>query len=270
MTEGNKTEVNDNSKNKINLSFQGENKEENNDDIDINDYLDFNDLELNSLSYEEAIKVDKRTFLQYYFSLVKNDNLLLFSFYPNNDYNPRLIKMFLYFFFFSLELTINALFFTDDTMHQIYEDKGSFNLIYQLPQIIYSTLLTNLISSLINYFSLTEESIEKIKEDKKKDPENIDGKIKKLRRQLKIKFILFFIFTFIVLLFFCFYITCFCGVYKNTQIHLIKDTVSSFLISQIYTFIICFLPTIFRRIALKADSEDKVYLYKISQWLENV
>ena len=27
-------------------------------------------------------------------------------------------------------------FFSDDTMHKIYEDQGNFNFIYQLPQIL--------------------------------------------------------------------------------------------------------------------------------------
>ena len=47
----------------------------------------FTDYELNILTYEEAKINDKRTFLQYYISLIKTKHLLVFSFYPNNDNN---------------------------------------------------------------------------------------------------------------------------------------------------------------------------------------
>ena len=73
--------------------------------------LNYNNSELNSLSYEEALKYDKRSFFQYYISLLKINQLLLFSFYPNEDYNSKIIKMFLFFFFVASEFSINALFF---------------------------------------------------------------------------------------------------------------------------------------------------------------
>ena len=84
--------------------------------------LKYNEYELNSLSYEDALKSDIRSFSQYYFSFMKNNNLLLFSFYPIKDYNSQIIKISLFFFFFSSHFTINALFFTDETMHKIYID----------------------------------------------------------------------------------------------------------------------------------------------------
>ena len=94
--------------------------------------LEYNDNELNSLEYKDAIISDKRTFFQFYLSLLKEGNLFVFAFYcNNNDYNSQIIKIFLFFFFFSVHFTINALFFNDDTMHKIYIDEGSFNFVYQ-------------------------------------------------------------------------------------------------------------------------------------------
>ena len=240
-----------------------------NTDVDSNN-IKYNDIELNSLSYEEALKSDKRTYFQSYISLLKNNHLFLFSFYPNNDYNSRTIKMFLYFYFFSLDLTINALFFTDETIHQIYEDKGYFNFIYQIPQIIYSSILSLILSSIINFLSLTEENVEKLKEEKRTNLEDFNKSIKKFIKRIKIKFILFFIITFIILSFFLFYVSCFCGVYKNTQIYLIKDTLISFATSQVYSVFTLLFPPLFRKFALKAANKDQHYLYKIGQLLENI
>ena len=172
----------------------------------VNNNLDYNDLELNSLPYNEALLFDKRTYFQYYISLLKKYHLLLFSFYPNNkDYNSRIIKMFLFFFFFSSHFTINALFYSDSTMHQIYEDEGTFNFIYQIPQILYSSILSAIIGSLIKFLSLSERNIIKVKEELKKNSVNIDDKIKKLYKTLKIKFALFFTITTIILIIFTFY-----------------------------------------------------------------
>ena len=221
------------------------------------------DFELNSLNYEEALKLDKRTYLKYYFSLLKINHLLLFSFFTENDYNSKIIKMFLFFFLFDLNLTVNALFFNDDTMHKIYEDEGNYNFVYQLPQIIYSSLLSKLINYIIKFLSLTQDKIVEIKQEKIK--KGLDERIKKLITTLKFKFIIFFVLTFILLTFSLYYISCFCGIYINTQTHLIKDTIFSFIISLIYPFALYLIPGIFRICALK---RKKSCLYKFSKLLQ--
>ena len=44
-------------------------------------------------------------------------------------------------------------------MHKIYEDSGEFNLSYQLPQIIYSFLISYVINFITEYLSLSEDAI---------------------------------------------------------------------------------------------------------------
>ncbi len=99
----------------------------------INIINNYNDYEINNLPYNEALEIDRRTYVLCYLSLLKTKHLLIFSFYTNNDYNSKSIKISLFFFSFALHYTVNALFFSDSTMHQIYEDKGYFNFIYQIP-----------------------------------------------------------------------------------------------------------------------------------------
>ena len=153
-----------------------------------------------------------------------------------------------------------------NTMHKIYEDKGNYNFIYQIPQIIYSSLIAAIINIIIKTLALSQKNIVALRQEK--DAENIDAKKGGLLAVLKIKFITFFIITFFFLLFFCFYITCFCGIYENTQLHLIKDTIVSFATSFIYPFIICLLPGIFRIISLRAKKGNHNLMYKISQLLQ--
>ena len=155
-------------------------------------------------------------------------------------------------------------------MNKTYNDEGDYDFIYNIPQIIYSLLISVAINLIIKFLSLSEKKVLGVKDEKRNKSEDLDIKIKKLFKVLKIKFVLFFIITFIVLLIYWFYITCFCGIYKNTQIHLIKDTISSFFTSLLYPFCLLLLPGIFRRCALKAKKKDKKLLYKFSQLLENL
>ena len=223
--------------------------------------LEYTESELNSLSYKEALKNDKRTYIQYYCSLLKKKQSILFSFYPSKDYNSQIVKIFLFFFYYSSDITVNALFFTDDTMHKVYVDSGVYNLNYQLPQIIYSFLISNVINFIIEYLSLSEDSIISIKSQK-----NINiYKNKKIIKCLKIKSCFFFIISFLLLLIFGYYITCFCCIYQNTQLHLLKDSLVSFLISLVYPVFICLIPSIFRIAALRSKKGDKFCVYKFSK-----
>ena len=125
-----------------------------------------NDDELNDLDYKKAIELDKRTYFQYYFSLLKKKHLILFAFIPTNDYNITAIKISLLLLSFSLFFTINGFFFSDATMNKINEDKGEFNIIFQIPQILYSTVISAMINMLLKRLSLSQEQFLSIKREK--------------------------------------------------------------------------------------------------------
>jgi hypothetical protein len=125
-----------------------------------------NDYELNSLDYENALKYDSRTYIQYYISLIRIKHLIVFTFFTKTDYNSRLIKIILFLTSFALFFCVNTLFFNDSTMHQIYKDNGNFNFIFQIPQILYSSIISSIIKLIISNLSLTEKKIVEIKEQK--------------------------------------------------------------------------------------------------------
>ena len=224
-----------------------------------------NDQEMNSLDYQKAIELDKRTYWQYYLSLIKKKQLILFTFFLKNDYNLLTIKISLFLVSFSLYLTINGFFFNDKTMHKIYEDSGTYNFLYQLPQIFYSSVTSSIINIILKTLSLSEKDILKIKQETNK--ESSTKRAKEVEKCIKIKFFLFFIISFILMLFFWYFISCFCAVYKNTQLILFKDTLLSFGLSMLYPFGINIFPGFFRIPALRAKNKDKKCLYKFGQIL---
>ena len=222
------------------------------------------DLEINKFPYDKALKYDDRTYLEYYFSLLRTKHLLIFSFYPSEDYNLMPIKIYLFFFSFGLFFTVNALFFTDSTMHKIYEDQGTFNFIYQIPQILYSTIISAIFTVVIKHLALTEQEILNIKQETKS--EKLSQAFAKAIRCTLIKFLIFSFCNIVFLFIFWYYLSCFCAVYKNTQIHLINDTLISFGLSLIYPLGINLIPGLLRIPSLK--TENRECMYNISKVLQ--
>ncbi len=53
-------------------------------------------------------------------------------------------------------------------MHKIYEDQGDYNFIFQIPQILYSTLISSAIGIIIKTLSLSQTNIIEMKTEKKR------------------------------------------------------------------------------------------------------
>ena len=99
-------------------------------------------------------------------------------------------------------------------MHKIYQDKGVYNLLYQLPKILYSTIISSILNLLIKFLALSEKNILMLKQSKTK--EELNQKAQQTLSCLKLKFNLFYIFEIIFLIIYWYYVSVFCVVYKNT------------------------------------------------------
>jgi hypothetical protein len=232
----------------------------------VEEIMKFTDKELNELSYDLALKYDTRIYSQYTFSLFRTKHNFIFAFFYSNDYNSKIIKLDLFFISFSIFYTVNALFFNDHTMHKIYITEGKFNLEYQLPKIIYSSLISMVLNSILKLLSLSNKGISELKQNKSK--EEINSSKKELENKLKIKFVLYFMISFMLLFFFWYYISLFGVIYRNTQLHLLKDTLISFGLSLIYPFAIYLLPGLLRIPSLSNPKKKKRCLYQLSKILQ--
>ena len=233
-----------------------------NKEVQIEEIETLNDEEMNTLEYKKALLLDKRTYFQFYLSLIKKKQLIIFTFFPTNDYNLMSLKISLFLVSFSLYLAVNGFFFNDDTMHKIYVDNGAYNIIYQIPKILYSSVVSISINMILKLLSLSEKNILKLKQEK-----NMRNGVyisKNIKKCINIKFTLFFLLSLLLMSFFWYFISCFCAVYNNTQIILFKDTLLSFGLSMIYPFGINLLPGFFRIPSLRAEKKDKKCLYSFS------
>ena len=134
----------------------------------IKNIMKFTIEEKNLLPYDLALKYDKRKYCTYYISLLKTKHCFIFSFIQSNDYNSKIIKIDFFFIQFAINYIINALFFDDDTMHKIYEARGSFNLEYQLPKIIYSSFISFIINKIFSFLAISNDSVLDLKKIKRK------------------------------------------------------------------------------------------------------
>ena len=239
-------------------------KKNDNQNLNEKSKINFNDEEINSLEYEKALIFDHRSFLQNYLSLIKRKNSLLFTFYVKDDFNILIIKIALFIFSCCFYFVVNTLFFKDETIHKIFEVKGKFDIIYHTPQIIYSTIISVIVNKIMKTLALSEDDLIKMR---KHSPKKIYEEINKMIRCLKIKLNIFWPLSLLFMLFFWYYIACFCAVFHNTQIILIKDIILSFVLSLIYPFGLSLLPIPLRLISLRNGNKKRNWLYKLSNYI---
>ena len=216
--------------------------------------------ELNNLEFDMAIILDKRSFINIYWSLLKREHILIFTFYTRKDYNLPFVKVARFIFLLTTEMALNVFFFSDETMHKMYLDYGEYNFFQQIPQIIYSTIVAQIMEVFLCFLSMTDKHYYEIK--------NLDAKLRydtfKIIKCIKKKITFFFVITFVLFAFFWYAIACFCAVYVNTQSAFIKDSLTSFALGFLYPLILYLFPATFRFISLRATKSNLSWLYKIS------
>ena len=149
-------------------------------------------------------------------------------------------------------------------MHKIYKSGGKHDFIDQLAQMVYSTIISQILQIYINYLTMTDIDYYKLKELKKDN--NINSKkALSVIKCIKIKIIAYFISTFFMFLFFWYSCAAFCAVYANTQGIFVADSYMSFLMGLLYPFILYLAPAGLRYISLKAKKQKNLkILYSLS------
>ena len=222
--------------------------------------IDYSDLELNELEYEEAIQLDKRTFPQLYWATIQREHIIFYIFVKCNDFSLLSIKLIRLIFLIVTNMALNAFLFSDDSIHKLFVDHGKYDFIRQIPKIFYSIVFSELIELFLCYLSLTDRPMYRIKSYVLKNDAN---KIEEEFKCMKIKLTMYYLFTTIFFALYWYIISVFCGVYTNTQIAFIKDSAISFSICLIYPFIIYFFSNSLRICALRDSKKRLKCIYKL-------
>ena len=221
---------------------------------------------MNSFDYKTSLLNDKRTFCQYYLSLLRTKNIILLSICPAKDYNTMIIKLCIFSLSFSIYYAVNFAFFDDKILHEIYAIGGKYDFMYFLPKITISFAISYVITNIIKYIFLSERNIFEIRiQPTYSLAYDISLKEKK---NLVIKYTIFFILGIIFLVFFWMLLSSFGAVYQNTQIFIFKNALISFSMSLCYPFIIIIFPSIFRICALNSKEKNNECMFKLSKFLQ--
>ena len=226
----------------------------------------FSEYELSIMAYQEAFIYDKRSCCKYYIYLLRIKHPILFSFCPTKDYNTLIIKSCIFFLSLAFHFLINFLFFTEDAIHQIYEDGGRYNYIYFIPKISISFAISNIITIMTKFLFLSESNIIEIKSQKSLIVAH--NRTFKVISKLRCKYIFFFLLGSIFLLACWILVSSFGVVYQNTELILLKNTLISFLISFIYPFFMNIFPSMLRICSLSTKKHNLGCIYNLSKILQ--
>jgi hypothetical protein len=219
-------------------------------------------FQLNNLEYLDACKYDTRSFFKTYYSVLKREHIILFTFFSWNDYNLFYVKIERFLVLICTQMTMNGLFFSDESMKKANKDDG-YNFVQQLPKVIFSLIATHIIEVLLCYLSMTDTVYYETKELAKN--KNNDGKIIDEISCMKRKLIAFYVISFLLLLFYWYFISAFCAVYQNTQKTFLLDSLISIVVQFIDPFFIYCLTTLLRYISLlKCAKKNMKCVYKTS------
>ena len=155
-----------------------------------------------------------------------------------------IIKLCIFSLSFSIYYAVNFAFFDDKILHEIYAIGGKYDFMYFLPKITISFAISYVITNIIKYIFLSERNIFEIRIQPTYSLA-YDISLKE-KRNLVIKYTIFFILGIIFLAFFWMLLSSFGAVYQNTQIFIFKNALISFSMSLCFPFIIIIFPAIFR------------------------
>ena len=248
----------------VDSSLRKINENDNNDNIDTHD---FPSCEMNLFNYSEAISYDKRTYFQYYISLIKTKQPVLFAFCPNDDYNSRLIKIGIFILSFNIHYATNfAYFLNEKIIHEIFEKNGKYDIIFFLPYIIITFIISHALTIIIKLILLSDSNIIELK--RHKNLMQAQNSLSSIRRKLIIKYIIFYIIGILFHLFFWLALSSFSTMYTNTQVFVLENALIAYGISLIYPFIFNIIPCVLRICSLKGEEKSHSIMFNISKVLQ--
>ena len=205
---------------------------------------------LQEIDYKEAILYDKRGYLRMYWGFLVDSQIILGTFFTDNHLDLFVIKLSFLVCNFQISFFLNALFYSDKYISNAYYNDGVLDFFTGLPKSIYSFIITLITTNLLRMLSSSKSELMKLIKEKQMNKNYIYLIHLKLNK-LAIKLIIYFILVFIFSLFFLYYVSAFCAVYRNSQKYWFLGFLESFGIDSLVSFGICIFLSFFRYISIK-------------------
>ena len=168
-----------------------------------------------------------------------------------------------YFLSLLIDFTLNSVLFSDEFMEKKYKNNNNLDFFSSLFLSILSNLINFcliwIINKLINYSDVLDMHNQELK-----NTVHYFKILGIILKKIKQKLIIYFILNFIINLFCFYYITIFCIIYNKSQISLFINYFLGNISSLIYTIILSFIISLFRKISFIIYIKK---LYHISVYL---
>ena len=222
---------------------------------------------LDDLEYDDAKVKDNRTFFEYLKDCLKERQMIAFTFIANDPIKIRVIKIMLFLLNIILYFVVIGLFYSEEYIGELYEineeDDGFFDYITRsIDKFIYTTMVSVVISYIIDCFFIDEKKVKGIFKREKDDLVNLKHEIVNIIIDIKNRYLSFIIVVFVLLFLSFYYLLCFNYVYPKSQLEWIKASITIFIIIQILSILKCLLETCLRFLSFCCESEK---LFKISK-----
>ena len=210
---------------------------------------DQKNINYNELNYSQAIVQDERTLIKIFISNFNSKlDIVQIIFYPQ-EFSHVSVSLSLYLYELLLDLTFNALLFSDEVISQKYYNNG--NLLFITSNIL--SIMSNVVSSFIVYIIEYLVNYQEILDAAKEETNNEKSFYKifiKIFKFITLKICIFYLVVFISGIFCGYYLFIFCAIFKKIQTNLFTNYIIGSLWSLGYKVIFCILATILRKIAL--------------------
>ena len=233
------------------------------------DFKQYLEPDIDDQEFEDIRLQDKRSFQEYFCDSLTEKNIFVNTFINDNSFRPLSIKIILLDLNLIMYIVVNALFYGENAISEIFNIEGEDSFFGFFPRSIrryvYSAIVGVILGIIVDCFFIEEKTMKGIFNREKENILNLKIEITKLNKKIKDRYTNFIIFVIIVLLFFGFYLLCFNYVYPNTQLEWIKSSIMLIIIIQILSVIIALAETLFRFLSFMFGSEK---IFRVSKLLD--
>ena len=233
------------------------------DDLDINikEYLA---TDIDDMDYDDAIKKDTRKFCTYFCEKLKTNQIILNTFFHSEPLKPIPIKILLFILQIDLYLFVNGLFFNEEYVSQIFHlENDTFYDCFErfMGNCFYAGLVGVIVNYIIEFFFIEEKKIKRILKREKENLIILKYEIVQITKNIKKRYLLFIILSFIITSFSWIHISCFNNIYPHMKREWLIFSLIIIIVMQILSILICLLESILRYIIFKCKREK---IFKIS------
>ena len=192
------------------------------------------------MDYDEVLEKDKRNFWEYLKEKLLDNQYIINTFFNDEPFKPKSIKILLLTLQADIYLFVNGLFYSEEYVSEIFHlEKDTFydTLSRFLENLVYAALVGIIIGYIIEWFFIEESRLKKLFKKKKEKIQELKYEINHIVRDIKIRYVLFIIITFIITIFTWIHISCFNIVYPNLKWEWL---IFSGIIIVIYANIFCY------------------------------